>query len=80
MASNFSTPPAEITSPTTPALIVYADDLHAFKYDDVAERLGVSLDTVQRLVKRGELRELRVGRTVRIAAPELRRYLSGGAA
>ena len=47
---------------------------------DIAAKAGVSLATVERMVARGELRELRVGRAVRISAPELRRYLAEGAA
>lgn len=70
--------PDEVTS-SAPVVFVYADDLHAFTYEQVGERLGVSLATVERLVARGELSELRVGRAVRITAPELRRYLAGGA-
>ncbi|MGO1508869.1 helix-turn-helix domain-containing protein [Microbacterium sp.] len=60
---------------SAPAVVIYADDLHAFTYEQVAERLGVSLSTVEREVARGELREKRVGRAVRITASSLRRYL-----
>jgi excisionase family DNA binding protein len=75
-----SNPVLDENTPSTPVVFVYADDLHAFTFSQVAERLGISLATVERMVARGELRELRVGRAVRISAPELRRYIAGGAA
>lgn len=71
---------ADETTSSAPVVFVYADDLHAFTFSQVAERLGISLATVERLVARGDLRELHVGRAVRVSAPELRRYLAEGAA
>lgn len=70
----------EAAASSAPVVFVYADDLHAFTFPEVGERLGVSLATVERLVARGDLRELRVGRSVRVTAAELRRFLSVGAA
>lgn len=71
---------ADENASSAPVVFVYADDLHAFTFSQVAERLGISLATVERLVARGDLRELHVGRAVRVSAPELRRYLAEGAA
>jgi excisionase family DNA binding protein len=41
---------------------------------ETAERLGVSHLTVYRLIKRGRLRALRVGRDFRIRGSDLARY------
>lgn len=60
-----------------PAVLVYMDDLRAFTYEEVVERLQVSLSTVEREVARGNLQGRRVGRAVRITAMSLRQYLDG---
>jgi excisionase family DNA binding protein len=48
-----------------------------------AEMLAVSVDTVARLIDRGELRPVRIGRSVRVSQREvealIERMLSGGA-
>jgi excisionase family DNA binding protein len=45
---------------------------------EVAAELRVSGMTVRRLVERGELRAIRVGRSVRIERAELDRFLRQG--
>ena len=44
---------------------------------DVGAQLGVSLQTVDRLIGRGEIRAVRVGRRVLIPRDEPARFLSG---
>ncbi len=51
--------------------------MNLFTKPDVAKMLGCSLQTVHRLIKRGELNPTRIGvRLVRITSQELNRYLS----
>lgn len=45
--------------------------------DQVAKRLQVAPGTVRALVKRGELRSVRVGRLLRIPATAVDRYVRG---
>ncbi|MCD2143958.1 helix-turn-helix domain-containing protein [Gordonia paraffinivorans] len=57
------------------------DDLRAFTVAEVAERLGVSKRSVQRLIAEGRLATLyprRPGVPVRIPAPSLRSLLESG--
>ncbi|MGC0363799.1 excisionase family DNA binding protein [Rhodococcus sp. 27YEA15] len=59
-----------------------SDDLRVFLMDEVAERLGVSVDSVQRLLATGALRTVRPrkrGVIVQIPAASLRDYIYGGA-
>lgn len=44
---------------------------------ETAERLNVSLVTLWRLVKDGDLHACKIGRNVRITESELQRYLDG---
>lgn len=56
------------------------DDLRVFRKAEVAERLAVSEDTVDRLIASGELRTLRPrkrGVVVQIPARSLREYIYG---
>ncbi|WP_218649103.1 helix-turn-helix domain-containing protein [Paenarthrobacter nitroguajacolicus] len=59
-----------------------ADDvLRAYSLPDVAERLGVSLKTVRRMVDSGELKTFhpyRKGRTVRVSEQTLRDLFAAG--
>ena len=41
----------------------------------VADLLGVSVKTVSRRIAEGELRASRIGRLLRIAAPDVNRYV-----
>jgi excisionase family DNA binding protein len=45
--------------------------------DEVAQRLGVSRDSVIRAIKRGEIKAVRFGRRVLIPRSELDRVLKG---
>lgn len=47
----------------------------AFEPEDVAERLAVSVDTVYRLIRRGELRATRIGRRYSVPAQALVEFL-----
>jgi excisionase family DNA binding protein len=47
----------------------------ALRLAEAAAWLGVSRDTVERLIQRGELRRVKVGAVVLITVDELRRYL-----
>ena len=42
---------------------------------DVAERLNVSLRSVQRLVRQGRIRVIRIGRLVRVQAADVDRFI-----
>jgi excisionase family DNA binding protein len=46
---------------------------------EVAEVLGVSVQTVSRMLRRGELQTKKVGRFVRIPAESLQAYLDAAA-
>lgn len=48
--------------------------------DDAAAALRVSPKTVRRLVARGDLKAVRLGRLVRIHSSEIERLISGGGA
>lgn len=64
------------TSPSNPP-----DDLRVFRKADVAERLAVSEDTVDKLIAAGELTTVRPrkrGVVVQIPAASLREYIYGG--
>ena len=50
--------------------------LLALSYRQAADALGVSERTVWQLVRDGQLRAVRIGRSVRIALAELQRYLA----
>lgn len=43
---------------------------------DVAARLSVSMKTVRRLINRGELRAVRIGRVIRVRADEVKRLVN----
>ncbi len=51
------------------------DDLGCLKIQTVAERLTVSPDTVRRLIKRGKLKAIKVGKNVRILGWSLNEYV-----
>jgi putative molybdopterin biosynthesis protein len=53
-----------------------AQDTPLLRPADAAERLAVSRKTVYRLIDRGELRAIHVGRVVRIDPDDLDRYLN----
>lgn len=46
----------------------------------VATRLGVSVDTVRRMTRKGELHPIRLGRTVRYRPEEIEAVIAAGAA
>ncbi|WP_217553071.1 helix-turn-helix domain-containing protein [Streptomyces sp. GbtcB6] len=43
--------------------------------DEVAEQLGVGLTTAKALIKTGELRSVKIGRSRRVPADALREYV-----
>lgn len=47
---------------------------------DVAELLGVSTRTVQRLLRRGVLVEVRIGRATRVKADSVQAFVDAGGA
>ena len=49
---------------------------HWLKVEDVAERLGVSLRTVYRLVANGELEAMRIQRAIRIDAATVEAWIA----
>ena len=68
-----------------PAATQTSDDLRTFTLADTAERLGVSVDTVRRLLDGGQLtvpahRPRRRGSVTLITAASLREYLYGSGA
>jgi putative molybdopterin biosynthesis protein len=52
------------------------DQARLLRPDEAAERLAVSRKTVYRLIDRGELRAVHVGRSVRIDPSDLGNYLN----
>jgi len=50
---------------------------HAYTVEDVAKRLQVDIRTVYAMMKRGELRGVKVGRVWRIPAASLDAFLDG---
>jgi len=44
---------------------------------EVCDSLGVSIDTLESLIKRGDLRAYRIARRIRIAESDLESYLEG---
>ena len=57
----------------------HPDDTSQFKclsLPEVAELLGVSRRTLRRLIERGDLRAVRVGRQIRLRERELQRLLA----
>lgn len=52
------------------------DDLRAYTLPEAAERLDVSVRTLQRMAARGELRLARLGSATRVPASELARLLA----
>lgn len=66
--------------PTQPYCGSELDDLQAFTLQDVADRLQISVRSVQRLIDQGELKTMRPrehGVLVRIPAGSLRAYIYG---
>ena len=52
------------------------DDLRAYTLPEAAERLDVSVRTLQRMASRGELRVARLGAATRVPAAEIARLLA----
>ena len=48
----------------------------AFSYSEVSEALGICPRAVWQLVKDGQLRAVRIGRSVRIPRDELKRFIT----
>jgi excisionase family DNA binding protein len=53
------------------------EDRLAFSRDEVAQRLGVSRDSVIRAIAKGKIKIIRLGRRVLIPKTELERLLEG---
>jgi excisionase family DNA binding protein len=56
-------------------MAVDEDELRAFTVAEVAERIGLSVVQLRRVIDRGEMRVRRVGRRVLIPASALREFL-----
>ena len=56
-------------------LQAHDEDTRALTFDETAERLSVSRDTVRRIVRAGELRTVRVGAREMVRLADLRAYL-----
>lgn len=50
-------------------------DVALLRLDEVASRLKVSLSTVRRLIRRNDLKAVRVGRQLRVRPADLNTYL-----
>ena len=50
-------------------------DVALLRLDEVAERLSVSLSTVRRLIYRGDLKAVRIGRLLRVRPADLTTYI-----
>lgn len=55
-----------------------SDDRLVLRVDEAAAMLGVGRAHLYNMITRGEVRAVRLGRTVRIPSAEVRRLLSGG--
>jgi len=53
-----------------------ADELCLYTLREAAQRLSISLSTIQRLVARGELTSLKIGRTRRISQQALDNFVT----
>jgi len=53
-----------------------ADELRLYTLREAARRLSLSLSTIQRLVARGELTSLKIGRTRRISQQALDNFVT----
>lgn len=51
---------------------------HALTVGETARRLSLSLSTVWRLLQRGELRRVRIGRSVRVDAQSIAAFVAQG--
>jgi excisionase family DNA binding protein len=52
-----------------------AGSVDLYSVREVAGRLGVHPETIRRLIHDGRLEAVRVGRVLRVGAPELERFL-----
>lgn len=50
-------------------------DVALLRLDEVASRLKVSMSTVRRLIRRNDLKAVRVGRQLRVRPADLNTYL-----
>ena len=50
-------------------------DVALLRLDEVAERLSVSPSTVRRLIRRGDLKAVRIGRLLRVRPADLTTYI-----
>lgn len=66
---------AEMAAPVLPTL---AGDRHAYRIDEVAERLGVSYAMVATLIRQGKIRSVRLGRLKLVPAAEMDRLCRVG--
>ena len=57
------------TQPRPPARLL--------RVDDVADRLSVAGVTVRRLISRGDLKAIRVGKAIRVRPEDVESYLQG---
>jgi excisionase family DNA binding protein len=62
-----------------PATTLRLDDLHTMTVEEVAEILGVHVESVRRWVREGELTAARWGGRLRITTEAVRRFQSGRA-
>jgi excisionase family DNA binding protein len=65
--------------PTLPKPIPLTPDDVLLTYAVAAEKLSISLATTRRMVRSGELRSVRIRRSVRIPQSELLRYIADNA-
>jgi len=67
--TSLSDRPSAISVSATPQLL---------RVDEAATILNVSSKTIRRLIARGDLRVVRIGRLVRIPSSEIERLIAGG--
>lgn len=53
----------------------YSDGMYAFPKSEVADRLYVSVRTVEDLIRAGKLQSIRVGRNIRVTPAQLADFL-----
>lgn len=61
---------------TTPPPTPPTDDLHAYTVPEFARRMRVTPRTIENRIKAGDIKAVKLGRSVRIPASELARVLT----
>ena len=75
-----SKPPVVASSPSCSPAEFVSSSTTLFRVNEAAAGLNVSSKTVRRLIVRGDLKVIRIGRSVRIHSSEIERLIARGGA